>query len=115
MALKSKSKFKYTERTEKSVRDRAEQQSGRFDSIFKDNVDVFRPQNGDNTFRILPPTWENHDHYGYDIWVHGYVGADNSSYLCLNKMNKGRCPICDAAIEAKRAGEEDDAKAFIAK
>ena len=110
MALKSKSKFKYTPRSEKSVKERAEQQGGRFDSMFKDAADVFRPKDGDSTFRILPPTWDNHDHYGYDIWTHGYVGADNSSYLCPSKMNKGKCPICDAAVEAKRAGEEEDAK-----
>jgi hypothetical protein len=110
MATRSKSSFKYKPHDEKKLKERAEQTGGRFDSPFKENTDMFRPKAGDNTFRILPPTWDNHEHYGFDIWVHSYVGADNSTYLCPSKMKSKPCPICDAAREAKSAGEEDDAK-----
>lgn len=107
--------FKYHERDPKDYKERAERKGGMFDSIFKNDVEVWRPEVGDNTIRILPPTWEDPTHYGYDIWVHPRIGADNSTYLCLNKMKGERCPICEAAQEARDAGEGDDAKALSPK
>lgn len=102
--------FTYKERDPKKLKERAEQQGGTFDSIFKQGVDTWRPKQGDNQVRILPPTWDGHDHYGYDVYVHSYVGADQSTYLCPKKMKNDRCPICEAAAEAKAAGETEDAK-----
>lgn len=107
-----KSRFKYRERSADDVKKRAEQTGGRFDSIFQQGFDTFRPKEGENVLRILPPTWDDHEHYGYDIWVHSRIGSDNSDYLCLRKMNKGHCPICDAYEESKKAGETDEAKAL---
>jgi hypothetical protein len=101
---------KYVPRSEKDVDEHANQSGGNFDSIFKQNVDTWSPKQGENTIRFLEPTWDDHRHYGYEIFIHNRVGADNSSYLCLNKMKKKPCPICEAQLEAKRAGEEDDAK-----
>jgi hypothetical protein len=112
---KSRSSFNYKPRNEEDVKKRSERSGGRFDSLYKGGFDVWRPKVGDNLIRILPPTWDDHEHYGYDIWVHAYVGADSSSYLCLNKMGKGHCPMCAAAKEAKDAGEEDEAKALAPK
>jgi gp32 DNA binding protein like len=100
--------FQYKPRDEKKLKERAEQEGGAFDSIFKAGVDTWRPAQGDNKIRILPPTWEDHDHYGFDVWQHGYVG--NGSYLCLSKMLQKRCPICEAARESRAAGEEEEAK-----
>lgn len=107
--------FKYRPRTAEDVEARAERKGGaKFDSIFKQGFDSWRPKDGENVIRILPPTWEEHDHYGYDIQVHAFVGPDESNYLCL-KMQGKRCPICDAAREAQRAGEEDEYKKLRAK
>ena len=111
---KPKVGFKYTPRSSEDVRKRAEQQGGQFDSIFKPGVDSWRPADGENQIRILPPTWEDHDHYGYDIWVHSFVGPDKQTYLCPQKMLDEPCPICKAARETKLAGEEDEAKALAA-
>lgn len=102
--------FKYHPRGGEAIQRRAEQQGGQFDSIFKDGVDKWRPKDGENVIRILPPTWEDHDHYGLDIWIHGYVGPDRSTYLCPQKMNNEPCPICKAERDAKAEGEEDEAK-----
>ena len=101
---------KYVPRTEKDVDEHANQSGGQFDSIFKQGVDTWTPKMGDNTIRFLEPTWDEHRYYGYEIFVHNRVGADNSTYLCLNKMKRKACPICEAMLEAKRAGENDDAK-----
>lgn len=102
--------FVYQSRDSKKVRERATQTGAVFDSIFKSGFDVFKPKGGTNSIRFLPPTWEDPEHFGYDIWVHGYVGSDNSSYLCPAKMKNKPCPICEAQKEAKDAGEDDEAK-----
>jgi hypothetical protein len=107
-----KSRFEYKERSADDVKKRAEQTGGRFDSIFKQGFDTFRAKEGENVLRILPPTWSDHDHYAYDLYVHSRIGPDNSDYLCLRKMKGEPCPICAASEEAKEAGEADEAKAL---
>ncbi len=95
-----------------TVKRRAENRGGRFDSIFKDGFDAFRPKDGENAIRFLPPTWEGDEgmDYAYEIWVHAFVGPDDSTYLCPWKMNNKPCPLCDAARDSKKAGEEDEYK-----
>lgn len=105
--------FVYKKRDPATLKARAEQTGGRFDSIFKQGFDTFRPKPGDNLIRFLPPTWEGAEHYAMDIWVHRFIGADSSTYLCLDKMGKGKCPICAAAKEAKDAGDKEEAKALF--
>lgn len=102
--------FVYKRRDPSALKDRAEQTGGRFDSPFKQGFDTFRPKVGDNLIRILPPTWDDFEHYAYDLYMHRYIGQDSSSYLCLNKMLGKQCPICDAAKASKDAGEVDEAK-----
>lgn len=104
--------FVYQKRTPEQVKARAEQTGGRFDSYLQQGIDMYRPKDGENTIRYLPPTWSPAEHYGYDVWVHGFIGTDGSSYLCLDKMKKEHCPICAAAKEAKDAGDDEEAKAL---
>lgn len=94
----------YQPRSSEDVRHRAEQTGGGFDT-FLEGADMFRSKVGDNTVRFLPAAWDDPKHYGYDVWVHSYVG--DGSYLCLDKMKKERCPICLAAKEAKAEGDDD--------
>lgn len=108
--VKKKSGFVYKKRDPKTVRARAEQTGGKYDSIFKSGFDTYTAKMGDNCIRFLPPTWEDHEHYGLDIWVHSYVGVNSGSYLCLQKMKNKHCPICEAAAASKEAGETDEAK-----
>jgi hypothetical protein len=92
---------------DKNVRRRGEQTGGSFDSFFKEGVTRYSPPRGDNAVRFLPPTWEDAEHYGHDIWVHYGIGADKGSYLCLKKMKDKPCPICDAANEMKAEGGKE--------
>lgn len=108
---RKKSNFVYRRRSADEVKKRAEDRGRRFDSPFADNVDIWRIKDGENTVRILPPTWDDHKSWGYDVMMHMRVGPDASSYACL-KMKGERCPICDAAQEAKDAGEDDEYKAL---
>jgi hypothetical protein len=114
MKKKSGSSFAYTATSADALKRRSEQSGGRFDSPYKQNVDLWRPKAGDNTVRILPPTWDDHEHYGLDVFLHRYIGSDNSSYVCLQKMKGKFCPVCVAAKAAKDAGEADEAKSLQA-
>ena len=106
--------FEYKARTADQIKERANRKSGTFDSIFKPGIDPYKPKQGDNCFRYLPPTWDDADHYGYTIFVHNGIGQDNSTYLCPRKMLGKACPICEAARDAKDAGEADEEKALKA-
>ena len=103
-------KFKYRPPNPDAVKRRAENKGGMSDSIFKNGFDVYRPKQGDNAIRFLPPTWDDPEDYAYEIWVHTWIGADKGSYLCPRKMENSTCPICDMSRECADAGEEDDAK-----
>ncbi len=106
-----KSGFVYRKRSVADVKERAERKGGGlFDSIVKPGFDMWRPKEGSNLIRFLPPTWDDHKHYGYSIWVHTRIGANTSNYLCPQKMLNKRCPVCEAANEARKQGDEDEAK-----
>jgi hypothetical protein len=104
--------FKYKKRTAESVKKRADQSGGNFDSPVKSGFDMWRPKSGENVIRILPPTWDDFDHYGYDVFMHRFIGSDSSNYICANKMKGKHCPACAEAKSAKDGGEDDEAKAL---
>jgi len=87
-------KFKYRESSGETVKKRAAQKGGQWDSLFIDELPAFRTSDGRNRIRILPRTWDDGNHYAYDVNVHYQVGADNQSYLCLKDIGK-ECCICD--------------------
>ena len=53
---KKSKKFKYTSRDSSKAKERAEKGGGDFDTLFKDNIITFAPNDGDNLIRPLPPT-----------------------------------------------------------
>ena len=99
--------FKYQARDPKAWEKRADQQGSDFKGVIIDDVETYTPKKGDNFVRILPPTFENPEHYGMDVWVHYGIGPDRASALCLHKMKNEKCPICDARMAAERRGDED--------
>lgn len=104
----------YQERTREQVKARAEQTGGKFDTYFQNGIEIYRAKDGENTIRYLPPGWSPAEHYGFDVWVHSFIGQDGSSYLCLDRMKKEHCPICAASKEAKDAGDDEEAKQLSA-
>jgi len=100
------SRFQYTRRDPSNIKERAKQQGGDFDSIFKPGTKLFKPRDGKNIIRILPPAWPDAEHYGYDIWLNYNIGIDNQSYLSLSKMKKERDPIVEARKQAERDGDK---------
>jgi hypothetical protein len=119
-----RSGFTYQKRDDADVARRA-QGSSKFDKYLNPDIALFKPREGTNIIRILPPTWKGARHYGYDCWVHFGVGADRQTYLCLNKMkdaanvyfdknNMSSCdgsdPVEEEAVSLRRDGYEKEAK-----
>jgi hypothetical protein len=130
---KSGFKYKRRERTVEDIRRKASEGSRDYDNLFKGDVKLFKPGEGENIIRILPATWgfqpwtdedlekmseadikrleEEEEKYGngwdFPIFVHYGVGPDNASYLCREKMLGERCPICEAKAKTRDADEAD--------
>lgn len=113
MAKQTK-RFNYQPRDASTIKARSNQRGGDFDSIWKEGVRLFKPREGKNTIRILPPTWANADHYGFNIYVNYGIGVDNQSYLAIGSMAKehprlgleARDPLAEARKEAEKDGNK---------
>lgn len=101
-------KFQYRARTAEQMQKRASQQGGSRDPYLNTDVKFYTP-GGDNKIRILPPTWPDAEHFGYELHIHYDIGPDRSSYLCLDKMKgtAGECPICRERADAEKKGEKE--------
>lgn len=98
--------FKYKKRTREDLKERANMRGGNYDSIFKPKFKQWKPKEGKNVIRILPPTWDDARHYGFDIFVNYSIGADNQAYLSLSKHQNEADPIAEARNEALKEGEK---------
>jgi hypothetical protein len=118
------SKFEYRGRSAETVKARANQKSGDFDSFYEEGTPKFKVPEGDNQLRILPATWNSKqagDNWAIELWVHYNIGADNQAYLCPRKMKEiypkfpgiesDECCLCDAVADMDR----EEAKNFKAK
>lgn len=108
MALASK--FTYKPRTAEQVEKRLNRTGGNFQGFLHDDYKMFRPKVGDNFIRFLPPTWDDAEHWGYEVHVHYGVGPERASVLCLSKMYGKKCPICEEQAAARKASDEERAK-----
>lgn len=115
--MKSKG-FVYKARSAEAVQRRATQSGGDYDTFFDNRFQKFTPDGGQNYVRILPPTWEDAEHFGFDYYLHSNVGPDNSQYLCLERnaelaqqhgVEGGRCPVCEEKRSLEREGATEEA------
>lgn len=111
----NKGGFTYRSRNKEQISKRANQTGGGFDSIIKDKYNTFNPKEGDHRVRILPPTWDDAEHFGHDIYVHFGIGPDNQSYLCHEKMRGEQDPIDEERRRAQNDGDSEYAKELSAK
>lgn len=102
--------FRYQRRDKDSLKERANMKGGNYDSYIKPKFKQWKPKEGKNIIRILPPTWDDARHYGLDIFVNFNIGPDNQSYLSLSKHDKGPDPLAEARREAMNDGNKDFAK-----
>ncbi len=103
--MKNGRKFTYQPRDPSTIKERANQRGGDFDSIFKNGTKLYKPRDGKNLIRVLPPTWENCEHYGYEIWCNYGIGVDDQSYLSLSKMKNQPDPLAEARKLAEKQGD----------
>ena len=103
------SPFTYVPRDASKWDRRANQSGSNYANVIKDEFNTFGPKDGENAIRICPPTWENPEHYGYDVWVHFNVGPEGGTVLCLSRMKHQACPICEAQAKYEAAGRENAA------
>jgi hypothetical protein len=99
-------RFEYKPRTAAQVEKRATQQGGDFIGMIRDEYKTYAMKKGSNFIRILPPTWEDPEHFGMDIYVHFGVGPERGSLICLAKMKGTACPICEARTALERSGDQ---------
>ena len=102
--------FRYEKRSKDTLKERANMRGGNFDTIFKPKFKQWKPKDGKNRIRILPPTWKGAKHYGLDIFINYNIGADNQSYLSLDKHDRGPDPLAEARREAQKEGDNEYAK-----
>ncbi len=106
-----KKSWRYKARSYEQTKKQSEQTGGMFDSPVRSDISTFSPRNeGEYTYRILPPSWEGNDHWGFQVHIHYGIGPDNQSYLCLDKMKGDTCPICEERREAEAQGQDEYAK-----
>ena len=98
-------RFEYRKPSAEAIRKRATQRGTSTDGFIKTEYPIFQPKAGEYTLRFLPPTWDDPEHYGFDVYVHYGIGPDNASYLCLEKNRDEVCPICE---EIKRLANDSD-------
>lgn len=112
MAKSRVEKYRTTgKRDVNTAKRRVEQRAGGgFDNYINQDIPLYKPDFGLRTVRFLPPTWEDAEHFGTDIYVHYQVGPDKQTYLCPEKMGVGRCPICDERRKAEQEGDDEYAK-----
>lgn len=117
MVKKEERGFSYKKRSAESLKERANMKGGNFDIFVKPKFKQWKPKEGKNLIRILPPTWEPDEatwqetaHYGLDLFVNYNIGADNQAYLSLSRHDKGEDPLAEAKREAQQDGEKEFAK-----
>lgn len=115
MVKQTKRSFQYQRRSAEDVQKRANATGGNFDRFIKPDYKVYKIKDGKNVLRIMPPTWADARHYGYDLWVNYGIGVDNSSYLSLSKMLNEKDPLAEARRLADKDGDEEMAKALAPK
>lgn len=106
---KQDDEFGYVSRSFEQWESASKSQSA-FDAPIKQDFKVYRIRDGKNHIRILPPRWENFNHYAFTVFIHYGVGPDRSSYLSLQKMLGKPDPIDEAWAEAKREGDNETQK-----
>lgn len=105
--------FKYKKRSAEDLDRRTNQSNNKFDTVLVKEAKFFKPKDGDNNIRILPPTWDGANHYGFDLHVHYQIGPDKGSFVCVNEtFGKHDCVICKERFKASANGDEEYAKSL---
>ena len=101
--------FVYRPRTVEDVLQRAQDNENR-PGIFLPSYNIYKVRNGENWIRILPATWDDARHWGFDVFVHWRSVAqrlNRATVLCNARMGNGKCPGCEIRVQEERAGADE--------
>jgi len=98
----------------KQQKESAANSSG-FVGVLKDGIPVWKCGEGKHKIDILPftvgkkhPTLPSGSAaYKLDLFSHYGVGVNNDTYICMNKMFKKFCSICEHKSELQQSGDAD--------
>ena len=98
----------------KQQKESAANSSG-FVGVLKDGIPVWKCGEGKHKIDILPFTvGKKHPTlpagsaaYKLDLFSHYGVGVNNDTYICMNKMFKKFCSICEHKSELQQSGDAD--------
>jgi len=78
------------------------------EQTLQDQYDVkyFKPKAGSIYLGILPRVEEAA--FYKEVWVHYTVGPNKNSFLCPERMNNEKCPVCDYRRTLEKDGEDDE-------
>ncbi len=113
---KRKGKFEYKHRSKEQFNRSASESSGNYDTYIEDGIQTYKPHDGSNQIRILPPTFEEAEDFALTLPVHFGMGADSQSYVCRKFLGDDEtCPFCEESKRLNKEGESEDASLFKAK
>ena len=93
--------FKYKRRPKDVVNTR---NSNVKDPWTSSDVEMYKIREGENRLRVLPPTWENPVHHGFEVEIHYGIG-DRRQYICPKAFDGSDCCICQEAAVAYQEGD----------
>jgi len=92
--------------------------SGKYKTIWGEGkkLPFWKCTDAEHSINIIPfYAGKNHPYniegeptYLLDAWVHYKVGANEDSYICLNRMYKEACPICEYQTKLRKAANDSD-------
>lgn len=101
--------FHYRPRTAEEIHKRQTQTAGSREGFVAPNIPTYTSADGENRVRILPPTWDDAEHYGFELWAHYNVGAEEGAYLCPLKHRGEECAVCEARMQMEAEGADIEA------
>lgn len=127
--VKSISKYVYRERTAQDWQKNQNSYKGFDGDTFLTDTyktKLWRPKEGENTIRILPPaqSWMNYGHYGLRIKRHTGIGPKMAAFLChdfdgldgyVEGREPGKCPVCLYNAHARKDHNDELSKTLYAK
>ena len=107
---KKKRTFQYKKRDASKLQERANKTTSAFATLMKDPVKMLKLENGDYHVRVCPPTWDDAEHYGYDVAYNRNFGPDKDRYISRSFLGHSDDAARDYINELKADGHKSEAK-----
>jgi len=89
------------------------QKSGGIQGYTIDGLDFYKPRDGENCIRVVPPIEiKELRYYAKEVFFHDNVGINNAMFLCLKKMFSKACYTCGLLSPELWDEDEDLARSY---